>query len=169
MQSFNCLAVTLAMGLAVPAYADVTPTSCAGFEPDSSALDVDTFYAKRAVSIVDAGSKGDRDVLQTLVAPTASYEIWRGDATIASRRRGAAGVVEMAAALRANRFQFVIPMPGPVTISPTPHECAWSTSVLFRGGQPSEGVLLRFDFVDGKLVRGTGKTVSISEGDVRLP
>jgi hypothetical protein len=165
MRTLKCYSVTFAVMLSVPANADTVPSSCAGFTPGASTLDVDTYYAVRAADIVAAGMKGNVEALKNWVSSGANYEIWNGDATFASRQRGVTGSLEMAKALKATRFQSVAAIPSPVTISPI--KCTWKTTVLFRDGEINKGVLMDLDFADGLLVQAKGKTVFIFEGVIQ--
>jgi DNA-binding transcriptional LysR family regulator len=97
--------------------------------------------------------------------PDARLEVTTGDQVLASRQRGVIAAIEMARTMNSSHFQSAAAIPGPVSISPI--KCTWSTNVLFRADQPDKGTLMNLEFVDGLLVRATGKTVFIAEGNVR--
>lgn len=149
-----------------PALALEAGSACPGFESGpTSDTDVDRFYANRAVEIVRAAGKGDE--LEGLVSPDFDFEIWRGDAASGSRmKKGADAAVAMAAYLKPTSYQFVTVFSGPIATVP-PEQCRWSAKLLWRREGDELGVSTIFDFEDGRLVRVTGSSVMIVEGDFR--
>ena len=158
------LALATLVTLVAPAKASAKATSCAGFLERSSPIDVNRFYATRAIDIVRAGLDGDKKSLDVLVSPIARFELWRGD-TGTGRQGGVAGAIEMARNLAPTRFQTVSDRPGPISISPV--KCEWTTFLLLRTQQPNTGINVRFKFVDGLLLEAVGHEVDLYEGDVR--
>jgi hypothetical protein len=63
------------------------------------------------------------------------------------------------------RFQTSATVQGPIAIVSS--KCAWSVQVLFRTEQPNAGVTVKFDFIDGLLIRAEGHEVKLAEGSVR--
>lgn len=149
----------------LPAHANARQPSCPGFsEGRTSPEHIDQFYAKRAAGIISAGLNGDTDALAALVAPKASLGFWDSDSFILARQPGPPGVPQLVEALKPVRF--LHPTPSTLVVV-TSLKCAWTTTLLFRREQPDEGVNMTFDFVDGLLVKATGKVVLLTEGDIR--
>lgn len=158
------LACVILTTTAAGAQASAGEASCSGFgEGQASRFDVDQFYAKRAIGIVQAGWRGDTTALEALVAPQAEFEVWRGDYTTSARRRGVAGLVEMVHDVKPMRFQASAAYEAPVAVS----KCAWSVKVLFRTASPTTGVSIEFEFADAKLVQAKGNEVTLTEGNMR--
>ncbi len=152
-----------ALGFSTVARADIA--GCPGFESGSASQEtVDHFYALRAVDIVRKATMGDRAKLAPLVAPDASFTIWRGDAATSAREEGVAGIIEMAADLKAASFEYVVVRSGPW--AEAPGSCAWSTKVIWRTADRAAGVSVIFDFEDGRMTRAMGTEVAIAEGEI---
>ena len=164
MKLFSLVSAALGIAWVAPAKASNIKASCAGFLQGSSPVDVNRFYADRAVSIVRAGLDGDTKALGALVSPIAKFVIWRGD-NGTGRQVGTAGVIELARSLAGTRFQTMTSRPGPISISAA--KCEWSAIVLFRTRKPETGINVTFKFVDGVLVEAEGHEVDLYEGDVR--
>ena len=127
--------------------------------------DVDRFYAMRAINIVRAGLANDQPTLSDLVLQEAKFEIWRGDYATSARQAGSGGLMEMVADLKPTGFQFATVRPGPISVEPS--KCIWDVTILFRTEEQETGVTMEFDFLDGWLVRASGREVEITEGDIR--
>jgi hypothetical protein len=164
MKGFVLVSAAVWVAWIAPAKASNINPSCAGFLAGSSPLDVNRFYADRAVSIVRAGLDGDNKTLGALVSPIAKFALWRGDNAI-GRQVGVAGAIEMARSLAGTRFQTMTNRPGPISISAV--KCEWSAIVLFRARQPETSMNVTFKFVDGLLIEAEGHEVDLYEGDVR--
>lgn len=100
-----------------------------------------------------------------LVAPAAEFEIWRGDYSTSARKVGTAGAIEMAHDLRPVSFQFQTLTTGPVSV--ISDVCKWSVELLFRTDDAQLGVVMKFDFLDGRLIGARGDQFALSEGSIR--
>jgi hypothetical protein len=149
-----------------PTPALASETSCAGFPDRSYPVDVNRFYADRAIAVIKAGLGGDQAKLGALVYPTARFLIWRGDFGV-GRQLGIAGAIEMARNMAPTRFESITIRPGPISISSS--KCEWSTTVLFRTQQAETAFNVAFKFVDGLLVEAYGHEVDRYESNVRFP
>ena len=166
MQRFKLAFIAFTTMMSVSAPASAGQPQCAGFGAGgSSPLQVDQFYATRTVSIVRAALKGDTEALAGLVAPNAAFSVWRGDDGFGSRQSGVPGVLELVRVLKPVRFQVASDLPGPIALRPL--KCEWTTTIVFRTESADEGAAMKFEFVDGLLVRATGRVVVLTEGDVR--
>ncbi|MEG3152052.1 hypothetical protein U1769_19355 [Sphingomonas sp. ZT3P38] len=150
----------------VPAQATATQTLCPGFaEGNASPGAVDRFYVARAVTIVRAGLAADTATLATLVSPDAAFATWRGDYAIGGRETGVAGTVAWARDLNPSRFESSIDQRGPISVA-TPN-CRQTARILFGTRDAGTGVNVTFEFLDGLLVRATGREVILVEGEIR--
>ena len=156
----GCIALTV---FAVGPGANAEVASCPNGR--TSPFDLDQFYAKRAITVVQAALRNDPATLDALVAPQARFEVWRGDYTTSARRHGVPGLLEMVRDVGPTGFLISTVRPGPVAVSGA--KCAWSASVLFRTERRSAGVAVKLDFVDGILVRAMGNEVALTEGHFR--
>jgi len=151
----------------VPAQATATQTVCPGFAEGnaSSPGEVDRFYVARAVTIVRVGLGADTATLATLVAPNAAFATWRGDYATGGREAGVAGAVAWARDLDPSRFESFIDQRGLVSVT-TPN-CRQTATILFRTQGAGTGINVTFEFLDGLLVRATGREVMLVEGAIR--
>jgi hypothetical protein len=154
------LLISAALEIASMAHANGTAvkSSCAGSINRSSGVEVNRFYADRAITIIRAGLDGDRAKLATLVAPVAKFALWRGDVGT-GRQIGTAGAMEMSRKLGSTRFEVMTDRPGPISFSAV--KCEWITTVLFRSQQPETAINVAFKFVDGLLVAADGYEVDL--------
>lgn len=149
---------------AAPDPAEVRP--CPGYTNGrANPVELHYFYARRAISIVDAAVAEDLAALDALVSPEASLEIWRGDSGVTEREPGRAAAVEMVRIMRPVRYQSQISQPGPISLlSPA---CTHEVTLLFRTEEPTVGFSITFDFRQGLMVSATGSEVALFEGDLR--
>lgn len=131
----------------------------------SSSTDVDQFYGKRVITILAAALQGNSASLATLVDPTASFSVWDGDSGFKSRQVGVPGVIQFAKAFRPSQFRATSYHSGPIAY--TSAVCKWTSTVLLQSGNPREGIIVKFDFIDGLLTKSSGQAVTLTEGDVR--
>ena len=145
-------------------------TSCPGVESGrSSPTDVESYYAKRAASIVKAAVASDGTVLNELVAADANFEIWQGDNAV-GRKIGVAGAIEMVSFIKPVSSQSAIPISGPVWIAASPEfgpQCAWNATLLLKTDQADRAFEIRFDFIDERLSKACGHQTVLIESLVR--
>lgn len=140
--------------------------ACPGFEGGrASRVEADRFYVDRALSVVRAASENDTAALSVVVADDARFEVWRGDYTSSARSSGPVGAIQMVQDVRPVWFEAQSVANGPISYLPFP--CTWEVALLFRTGQPREGVSVRFSFLDGRLTSAVGHAVTLLEGNVR--
>jgi hypothetical protein len=164
MKKLVLACTTLAMAF-FAAEANAKGSSCPGFvDGQASQFDADEFYANRAISIVRAALKNDAASLDSLVAAQAKFAISRGDYTTSARDSGVRGIMEMVRDVKPTGFQTSTTLRGPLSV--LIEKCAWTAQVTLRTAKSDEGVVVKFDFVDGLLVQGTGHQVKLAEGDL---
>lgn len=113
----------------IPAAAQTS--SCPGFEAGkANPVDVDEFYVRRAISIVDAALANDLVVLDALVVTEPELVVWQGDSVLSPRKVGRSGVIELFRRLKLMSYQSSSVSPGPITIDLP--DCTWEVAVLFR-------------------------------------
>lgn len=138
---------------------------CPGFEGGSpTPREIEQFYATRAIDIVRAATSGDVKKLEGMVAPAATFVVWRGDYTSSARDRGVKGAVELARDIKARRFQLSSIETGPLVI--TQSLCNHDVTILFESAEEFRGAVIKFSFNDGILVEATGNGVYLFEGDI---
>jgi hypothetical protein len=161
----------LALGLTfvgtIPsAFASSGASDCPGFgagavNPETA----DHFYRDRALAVMRAAIAGDTATLASQVRPDARYAIWRGDYSTSARQVGVPGAVEMARDLKPVSWQFQTASSGPLSVVPV--KCEWSVTLLFRTADARLGVLMKFEFQDGRLIKASGHEVILSEASLR--
>ena len=150
-----------------PVQATAKQRACPGF-PEGSATsptEVDRFYLARAVAIVRAGLAGDTATLGTLISPDATFFTWRGDYATGGRKSGVAGAIAWAKDLNPSRFESAIDQLGAIAV--TPSACEQTTRILFRTPDAAKGVTVTLEFVEGQLVRASGRELLLVDGDIR--
>ncbi|MDO7840995.1 hypothetical protein [Sphingomonas immobilis] len=162
------LSILTGLTLAVPrsVVAKAKPVACPGYHAGGSRPEeVERFYTLRAVAIVRAGLANDTVALMPLVSPTAKFSTWRGDYSTGSILDGVPNAVFWSQDLKAFAFEKAIFVTGPITVQPL--RCDQSTDILFRDQSKKTGVMVNFKFVDGILIKATGREAELTDGLVR--
>ena len=123
--------------------------------------DVQAAYSWRSIAIIKAGLAGDVSRLSSMVAPSATFAVWRGDSAWSGRSTGAAATVRFAKWLNPKTFQFSNGISGPVAI----HPCGEATAeLMLKGDASDEPAIVTFKYRDGILIAVDGRQVKLVSG-----
>jgi len=126
-----------------------------------SVQDVQAAYSWRSIAIIKAGLAGDVSLLSSMVAPSVTFAVWRGDAARGARSTGAAATVEFARRLNPKTFQFSNATSGPIATDP----CGNATAeLMLKGDAPGEAAILTFKYRDGVLIAVDGREAELVNG-----
>ncbi|MEO7689867.1 MAG: hypothetical protein ABIS51_11320 [Sphingomonas sp.] len=122
---------------------------------------VQAAYDWRSIAIIKAGLAGDVSLLGSMVAPSVTFAIWRGDAGWGARSTGPAATVEFARRLNPKTFQFSNAISGPIAT----HPCGEATAeLMLKGDASGEAAILTFKYRDGILIAVDGREVELVNG-----
>jgi hypothetical protein len=166
MRSFD-FAVVVGLLSILPSSASAQPfTSPACAAAGLSPVELNEFYAKRAIQILADASDNKTEALALSVNSEASFSFWQGDyGTTFSN--GVPGILKLSRRFKPTRYQIATKEGGLNTyVTPV---CKWTTTVIFRTEKPGEAVSMKFQFVDGLLTLAEGYGITLLESDVRFP
>ena len=127
----------------------------------TSVQDVQVAYDWRSIAIIKVGLAGDVSLLSSMVAPSVTFAVWRGDNAWGARSTGASAVVEFARRLNPKTFQFSNATSGPIATDP----CGDATAeLMLKGDASGEGATLTFKYRDGILIAVDGREVELVSG-----
>lgn len=126
-----------------------------------SVQDVQAAYSWRSIAIIKAGLAGDVSQLSSMVAPSVTFAIWRGDSAWGARSTGADAAVKFAKWLNPKTFQFSNATSGLIAIDP----CGEATAeLMLKGDASGEGAIVTFKYRNGVLVAVDGREVELVSG-----
>ena len=118
-------------------------------------------YNWRSIAIVKAGLAGDVSRLNSMVSPSVSFALWRGDAAWAPHSTGANAAVEFAKWWNPKTFQVSSAIAGPILVDP----CVGANAeLLLQRGAAGEAAVITFKYRDGVLIRVEGHEVEMVNG-----
>jgi len=161
----KCFALTgLLISVACPsAHAATVTNSCPAFENGPTReVAAHRVYTARALDILRASMAADSTSLAQLVSPDAELSVFRGDYSTSAKAKGPAGAIEMVGAMEVVSYQTLLTPRGPIAVMPS--ECLWTATLLLRTHEDGRGIMMRFKFIDGRLVHARGDEVEILEG-----
>ncbi|HEY1606736.1 MAG TPA: hypothetical protein VGF77_14180 [Allosphingosinicella sp.] len=119
-------------------------------------------YGQRSVAIVRAALARNMNALGRMVAPSASFTLFRGDVGIASRRTGSDAAVEFVGGIGPEAFQYSTAPTMPSLADPCGEAAA---DVMLTGRQPGEAVLATFKYRAGLLAEVDARHIDVTRGD----
>jgi hypothetical protein len=123
-------------------------------------LDVMGAYDARSAEIIQASLDRDFGRLARMVAPTAEFTIFHGDVGNGPRIRGPKAAVEFAKQLAATDYAFTTSA-GPLLMD----VCGTVIAELtVTGRDKNEATIIRFEFLNGTLIKATGAGVKLTRG-----
>lgn len=135
----------------------------AGSSRLEDATDVRRRFAARAVNIVRAAARNDRQSLSLSVSRAAEFTIWRGDAGIGRRLTGSDGAIEFARYIDSTQFGYHVPFAGPVSTN----RCgAQTVTITFSSMNGERAFTVDFRFDGGLLVEAVGHEGTMTEGEL---
>lgn len=118
-------------------------------------------YSARSVAIVRAALASDARKLESLVHPSAVFEIFKGDSGATVKAEGAKAAMEFAKRIAPQTYQFSTESDWPISMDP----CGAVTSkLIFKGRSAHEGVSVEFKYHDGILQGAKAFVVEIWDG-----
>ena len=119
-------------------------------------------YSQRSVAIVRAALARNMEALGRMVAPTASFILFRGDVGTGSRRTGADAAVEFVGGIDPAAYQFSTSPTMPSLADPCGEADA---DVMLTGRKSGEAVLATFRYRGGLLAGVNARPVDVTRGD----
>jgi hypothetical protein len=119
-------------------------------------------YGRRSIAIVRAALTRDKVALGRMVAPSASFTLFQGDAGVRSRLTGADAAVEFVGGIRPVGFQYSTAPSMPSLADPCGEADA---DVMLTGRRPGEAVLATFKYRAGLLAEVDARRVELTRGD----
>jgi hypothetical protein len=118
--------------------------------------------SRRSVEIIGLAAQGEVTKLVPLLAPTARFTVWEGDAG-SGRRSGPAGAVAFARTIGATGFRYLTTFAGPIStdICGTQTVTIWLTR---PAGQRSYVAVFKYD--KGILIEASATMGQLSEGNL---
>lgn len=131
-------------------------------EPANIATAYDS-YARHSVQLVRAAMQGDATALQPWVGADAGFTVFYGDVGKGPRTTGVQAAIEFFSELEATNFEWLSASSGPFSIDP----CGKLVSaILLRKEHSDQAFDLKFEYMDGKLIKVVGSAASVVEGSL---
>ena len=116
------------------------------------------------MEIIALANNGDVERLAPLVAPSAEFTVWEGDAGI-GREKGPAGAIEFAKRVGATTYAYATVFPGPISTD----ICAiQQVTVWLTGHDAKRAYIGKFEFEKGRLTGAVANLGAVAKGEIKV-
>lgn len=118
-------------------------------------------YSQRSVAIIRAALTRDMDSLRKMIAPSASFILFKGDVGTGPRGTGADAAAEFLGGIKPAAYQFSTASRMPSIADP----CGQTEAeVMLTGRKPGEAVLATFKYRAGILAEVNARRIALTRG-----